>query len=72
MTFHIDDISQKSKREILEVWNEAVKYMDAQDKKIAEVAKERDDYKATLLYCKHNSKGQGFRINGIFKKWSDD
>jgi hypothetical protein len=37
MTFHIDDISQKSKREILEVWDEAVKHMGLQDKRIAEL-----------------------------------
>ena len=37
MTFHIDDIAQKSKREILEVWDEAVKHMGLQDKRIAEL-----------------------------------
>jgi len=40
MTFHIDDIAQKSKREILEVWDEAVKHMGLQDKRIAELEQE--------------------------------
>lgn len=48
---------------------EEIQFLKAQ---VAELKEECDDYKATLIYCKHNSKGQGFRINGIFKKWSDD
>jgi hypothetical protein len=47
MTFHINDISQKSKREILEVWDEAVKHMGLQDKRIAELERQ---FKPTLFW----------------------
>ncbi len=38
----------------------------------AELQQERDDYAEVLRYVKNNKSGHGFRINGIFKKWSDD
>jgi len=65
MTFQIEQLHQKTKREILEVWEVALEHMDSQDRKILalqtqieQLEKERDELKKQVYLLQHSINGK--------------